>query len=74
MDILPLLKMAKSKGASDLHLITSSPPLVRINGVLAAGDSYPPLTPEDMDNFYLHMTCEKDRKDFEKILIFIIPV
>ncbi len=68
MDIDSLIHFAILKGASDLHLITSSPPLVRINGVLVAGDSYSPLTPEDMNNFYSQITSEKDRADFERDL------
>ena len=65
MDIDSLIHFAILKGASDLHLITYSPPLVRINGVLLTGDSYSPLTPEDMNDFYIEITSEKDRIDFE---------
>ncbi len=68
MDIDSLIHFAILKGASDLHLITSSPPLVRINGVLGAGDNYTPCTPEDMNDFYLQMTSEKDRLNFERNL------
>ena len=34
MDITSLLHLAVSKGASDLHLVAASPPLLRINGLL----------------------------------------
>lgn len=68
MDIDSLIHFAILKGASDLHLITYSPPLVRINGVLLAGDGYAPLTSEDINNFYVQITSEKDRMDFERNL------
>lgn len=68
MDIDSLIHFAILKGASDLHLITYSPPLVRINGVLQTGDGYAPVTPEDMNNFYVQITSEKDRTNFERNL------
>ena len=36
MDIMAQLNMAKEKGASDLHLVVGSPPLLRIHGLLDA--------------------------------------
>lgn len=34
MDIYPLVQMALAKGASDLHFVASSPPVMRIDGTL----------------------------------------
>ena len=43
MDIIPLLKLAKSKEASDLHIVASRPPLFRIHGSLVPADNEPVL-------------------------------
>jgi Tfp pilus assembly pilus retraction ATPase PilT len=40
MDVFSLLRIAASKGASDLHLVVSSPPLLRVNGDLEAVDDF----------------------------------
>jgi Tfp pilus assembly pilus retraction ATPase PilT len=43
MDILALLRTARDKAASDVHLVASSPPLLRIDGSLQAVDGAAPL-------------------------------
>lgn len=64
MDIFTVLHSAKSKGASDLHLVVSSPPLMRIDGSLQPADDMPPLTDEDINQAFHQLTSDKEREDF----------
>ena len=68
MDIFALLHSAKSKGASDLHLVVSSPPLMRIDGSLQPADSMEPLTAEDTTQAFHQLTSDKEREDFYRRL------
>ncbi len=68
MDILSLLHTAKSKAASDLHLVISSPPLLRIDGSLKPVDSTAPLTDDDISQAFLQITTAEQREDFNKNL------
>lgn len=68
MDIFSLLNLAKSKGASDLHLIASSPPLLRINGLLQPAADMLPLTPDDINQAFNQLTSDKERADFQRCL------
>ena len=63
MDIFALLNLAKSKGASDLHLVTSSPPMLRINGTLEPADTAP-LTPDNTGEALVQLTTPEEREDF----------
>ncbi|MFH1169530.1 MAG: PilT/PilU family type 4a pilus ATPase [Chloroflexota bacterium] len=67
MDIFGMLKMAKDKGASDLHLVAGSPPLLRVKGDLEPADA-PPLTAEDMEAAFNRITSEKEKADFHQRL------
>ena len=68
MDISTLICLATSKGASDLHLIASSPPLLRINGLLQPLTSMLPLTPEDTNQAFNQISSDRERADFERYL------
>lgn len=68
MDIFEMLQLAKSKGASDLHLVVDSPPLCRINGSLLPADGQPSLTAEEIEQSLAQMTSEKQKADFERDL------
>jgi len=68
MDIFPLLHLAISKGASDLHLIAYSPPLLRIDGLLQPIDDASLLTTEDIDQAFEQITSDKERADFQRCL------
>jgi len=68
MDIFPLLHLAISKGASDLHLVADSPPLLRINGVLGPVNDMPPLTPDNINQAFNQLTSDKERADFQRCL------
>jgi len=66
MDIFQLLHLAIAKGASDLHLVVSSPPVVRINGLLQPVDDIPALTAEDIDQAFRQITSEEEQENFNR--------
>lgn len=68
MDIITLLKLAKSKGASDLHMVVSRPPLLRIDGQIVPVDDLPVLTNEDLEQAFRQVVSEQERADFERCL------
>ena len=68
MDIFSLIHLAASQGASDLHLIASSSPQFRINGMLRSADGISALTPEDINQAFNQLTSDKERVDFERCL------
>ncbi len=66
MDILALLRTAKDKAASDVHLVASSPPLLRIDGSLQAVNGTSPLTGEDIKQAFNKLTSAEQQAEFEK--------
>ncbi len=68
MDIITLVRLAKSKGASDLHLVAANPPLLRVNGSLAAEADLPPLTVDDLNLFLGQITTDRERAEFNRSL------
>ncbi len=68
MDIFSLLHIAKSKAASDLHMVAAAPPLLRVNGSLEPVDGMAPLTAEDISQAFLQITTPEEREDFHRHL------
>jgi twitching motility protein PilT len=68
MDILALLRTARDKAASDVHLVASSPPLLRIDGSLQAVDGAAPLTGEEINQAFNQLTTPEQQADFGKNL------
>ncbi len=68
MDIFSLLNLAKTKGASDLHLVVSSPPMLRVNGALKPVEGMELLTPEDTLQALQQVTTDEQREDFQRCL------
>jgi len=63
VDIKALLALARENGASDLHMVLSCPPLLRIDGALQpVGDT--PLTREDIDEGLVRVTTPAQRDQF----------
>jgi twitching motility protein PilT len=67
-DIVKLLQLAKLEGASDLHLVVDSPPLLRINGVLLPVENMLPLSGEDIDEALAQVTTDKEKEEFRQTL------
>jgi len=59
-----LLKFMTKKGASDLHLKPTRPPLVRLQGKLVAV-KYPALKPKDIEGMVMPLLNPVQRKKFE---------
>ena len=68
MDIFTVVHVAATKGASDLHLVASSPPLLRINGTLQPMTDMPPLTPDDINETFNQITSDEERASFQQYL------
>jgi twitching motility protein PilT len=68
MDIIKLLQYAKTKSASDVHLVVSRNPLFRIHGSLVPAEDQPELTTEEIDQALRQITTEEERAEFERCL------
>jgi len=68
MDIFSLLDLAKSKNASDLHLVASSPPMLRVDGSLEPAADMASLTPDDINQAFVQMTTPEEREEFHRHL------
>jgi len=68
MDVFALLREAKLKRASDLHLVVGSPSIFRIDGHLEAADGVASLTPEDINEGFLQITTPEEREQFHRQL------
>lgn len=60
-----LFRIMKSKDASDLHLTTGVPPILRVNGKLYA-TPFDPLTPEESQNMIYSIMTEEQKQLFEQ--------
>ncbi len=63
MNIDDLLRVVVEREASDLHLKTGSPPVLRIHGALTPYDDST-VTSEEMQEALEHITTEKQRESF----------
>jgi len=61
-----LLKLMVDKHASDLHLRVSSPPVLRIDGVLVPQYDLPPLTASDIESAFKQVVTEDQRIAFAR--------
>jgi twitching motility protein PilT len=68
MDILALLRTAKDKAASDIHLVASNPPMLRIDGSLQTVNGSAPLTGDDIKEAFDQLTTPEQQADFNKNL------
>lgn len=68
MDILSLIRTAKTKTATDVHLVLATPPLFRVNGSLEPVDGLPALTAEDISDGFFQMTTPEERENFHRNL------
>jgi len=63
--IQELLKIAVDRDASDLHLTTYIPPMLRIHGVLTSLE-HPPLTPSETKSLLYSLLTDRQKKQFEE--------
>lgn len=68
MDIHELLHQAQLKKASDLHLVCSIPPVLRIDGSLQPMAGYDILNAEDIYGMFSQLTTSEDRNKFSEML------
>jgi len=66
MDITELLRFAVSEEASDIHVSSGEPPIMRITGDLKRLD-HPALSPDDVHRMIYDIMNDKQRKDFEEL-------
>jgi len=64
MDLRELLQAVVNKGASDLHITTDSPPVLRIDGMMQPLTNFPRLTPRDTARLCLSIITPEQREDF----------
>ncbi len=67
-NIIDLLRLAKERNASDLHLVVGSPPMLRINGSLGSLDGMTPLHPEEINEAFIQLTAPEQREEFHQTL------
>ncbi len=67
MDITELLVFAQKNDASDLHLSTGNPPLLRINGDIIPM-KMPPLAADQVKGLLYSILTEQQRTDYEREL------
>ncbi|MEO0292930.1 MAG: type IV pilus twitching motility protein PilT [candidate division WOR-3 bacterium] len=63
-DMKTLLEEMVSRGATDLHLTTASPPVYRKDGILERSN-YPPLSPADIEKLVYSILNDEQKKKFE---------
>jgi len=68
MDIRELLTDAIKKRASDLHITTNNPPVLRIDGELVPQTTIPPASAKDVEGMLSSITNEEQQKRFENEL------
>ena len=56
MDIFEVIETVKSKGASDLHIMVGSPPMMRVKGDLERMKNYEPLTADEVKSILMRIT------------------
>lgn len=67
-NIIDLLRLAKEKNASDLHLVVGSPPMLRIDGSLEPTNGIAPLASEEIREAFTQLTTAEQRKRFQNTL------
>ncbi|MCL4694528.1 MAG: PilT/PilU family type 4a pilus ATPase, partial [Candidatus Hydrogenedentes bacterium] len=65
ISIKELLTKTIEKGASDLHIVVGSPPIIRLNGNLEAMHEYPVLKPDETQEIIYSVMSEEQIAMFE---------
>ncbi len=67
-NIFDLLRLAKEKKASDLHLAVGSPPMLRIDGSLGSMEEMTPLSTEEISEAFVQLATPEQREEFQHTL------
>lgn len=67
-NIIDLLRIAKERNASDLHLVANSSPMLRVNGSLGSVDGMTPLSHGDISEAFIQLTTPEQREEFQRTL------
>lgn len=67
MNISELLNLGIAKNASDIHLSSGLPPMLRINGEICKAD-LPPLEPDETRNLIYEIMSDNIRKTLEEVM------
>ena len=70
MDLEALLRLCAEEGASDLHLLPNSSPLIRKDGALCTMNHQEPLTKNKVAEYIYSVMTEEQQSQFEKKLVF----
>jgi len=68
MSINRVLQAARQLGASDVHLKSGLPPILRIKGDLRSVKDFPPLKSDELHSFTLSLMSDKLKRSFEEDL------
>ena len=68
MDITELLKLVQTHGASDLHMVVASPPMLRIQGGLVPIEGMSPLSKQELHDMIYDLLLDDQRRRFEEDL------
>jgi twitching motility protein PilT len=68
LDVAEALRAMLRTGASDLHLTTGAPPMVRLDGQLAALPGFDVLKPDSLHRSLYALLTQKQREKFEEEL------
>ena len=68
MDVIELIRVAKARGASDLHLCVGTPAMLRINGNIVPAVDENLLTEEDMQQAFNQLTTDDEKDSFQRNL------
>jgi twitching motility protein PilT len=64
MQLADIIRTAHEHSASDIHLVSGHPPMMRVHTVMSPMD-YPILTPESVKRALAEMTNDEQRRTFE---------
>lgn len=68
MDLISIIRQAAEAGASDIHIIESNPPLLRIKGEIQPLENYQPITSADIEKAFTQISTEAQRAEFQQRL------
>jgi twitching motility protein PilT len=64
MDVIELIRVAKARSASDIHLSVGAPAMLRVHGNIVQAVESDILTAEDMKDAFNQITNDSEKKEF----------